>query len=219
EHKTTIQGLGRFFKEVAQSARANSDDSTDDFLGCISMNLSDISPGGIEHWFPLQPRTEKSKVSGSVKLKLWLSTREERFGSGEDDLLDVKEHIGLMRQFTLYEIRLSGVSFIALATMHSMILFYLPEAPVRLWDGVFPDKANTILRQHALQGDLTEVHTAMWSVCINSFVVIVKCLRWLAFHSLISFDISFSLLAKALQNMQDKWQPMALDKVSLVLLL
>ncbi|XGW33672.1 hypothetical protein V3C99_017806 [Haemonchus contortus] len=174
-----LKGLGRFFKEVAQSARADSDDSTDDFLGCISMNLSDIPPGGIEHWFPLQPRSEKSKVSGSVKLKLWLSTREERFGSGEDDLLDVKEHIELMRQFALYEIHLSG-------------------APVRLWDGVFPDKANTILRQHALQGDLTEVHTAM-------------C-RWLAFHSLISFDISFSLLAKALQNMQDKWQPMTLDK-------
>ncbi|KAK6033334.1 C2 domain protein [Ostertagia ostertagi] len=174
-----FKGLGRFFKEVAQSARADSDDTTDDFLGCISMNLSDIPPDGIEHWFPLQPRSEKSKVSGSVKLKLWLSTREERLGAEEDDLLDVKEHIELMRQFALYEIRLSG-------------------APVRLWDGVFPDKANTILRQHALQGDLTEVHTAM-------------C-RWLAFHSMIPIDISFSLLAKTLQNIQDKWQPMTLDK-------
>ncbi|EYC33943.1 hypothetical protein Y032_0001g177 [Ancylostoma ceylanicum] len=173
------QGLGRFFKEVAQSARADSDDTTDDFLGCISMNLSDIPPDGTEQWFTLQPRSERSKVSGSVKLKLWLSTREERFGAEEDDLLDVKEHIELMRQFALYEIRLSG-------------------APVRLWDGVFPDKANTILRQHAVQGDLTEVHTAM-------------C-RWLAFHSMISIDISFSLLAKTLQNILDKWQPLTLDK-------
>ncbi|KAK6766433.1 hypothetical protein RB195_026002 [Necator americanus] len=174
-----FKGLGRFFKEVAQSARADSDDTTDDFLGCISMNLSDIPPDGIQQWFTLQPRSEKSKVSGSVKLKLWLSTREERFGAEEDDLLDVKEHIELMRQFALYEIRLSG-------------------APVRLWDGVFPDKANTILRQHAVQGDLTEVHTAM-------------C-RWLAFHSMISIDISFSLLAKTLQNILDKWQPLTLDK-------
>ncbi|KHJ99920.1 C2 domain protein [Oesophagostomum dentatum] len=175
-----FKGLGRFFKEVAQSARADSDDTTDDFLGCISMNLSDIPPDGIEQWFTLQPRSEKSKVSGSVKLKLWLSTREERIGAEEDDLLDVKEHIELMRQFALYEIRLSG-------------------APVRLWDGVFQDKANTILRQHAVQGDLTEVHTAM-------------C-RWLAFHSMISIDISFSLLAKTLQNILDKWQPLTLDKV------
>lgn len=174
-----FKGLGRFFKEVAQSARTNSDDTTDDFLGCISMTLSGIPPDGIEQWFPLQPRSEKSKVSGCVKLKLWLSTREERLGAEEDDLLDVKEHIELMRQFALYEIRLSG-------------------APVRLWDGVFPDKANTILRQHALQGDLTDVHIAM-------------C-RWLAFHSMIPIDISFSLLAKTLQNIQDKWQPMTLDK-------
>uniref|UniRef100_A0A0K0D0U6 C2 domain-containing protein n=1 Tax=Angiostrongylus cantonensis TaxID=6313 RepID=A0A0K0D0U6_ANGCA len=174
-----FKGLGRFFKEVAQSARADSDSTTDDFLGCISINLNDIPPDGKEYWFPLQPRSEKSKVSGSVKLKLWLSTREERLDTEEDDLLDVKEHIELMRQFALHEIRLSG-------------------APVRLWDGVFPDKANTILRQHAVQGDLTEIHSAM-------------C-RWLAFYSMISIDVSFSLLSRTLQNILDKWQPMTLDK-------
>ncbi|KJH42395.1 C2 domain protein [Dictyocaulus viviparus] len=174
-----IKGLGRFFKEVAQSARVDSDTTTDDFLGCISLSLSDIPPDGMEYWFPLQPRSEKSKVSGSVKLKLWLSTREERLGAEEDDLLDVKEHIELIRQFALYEIRLSG-------------------APIRLWDGVFSNKATTILRQHAVQGDLTEVHSAM-------------C-RWLAFYSMISIDVSFSVLAKTLQNILDKWQPMTLDK-------
>ncbi|KAJ1347149.1 hypothetical protein KIN20_002124 [Parelaphostrongylus tenuis] len=130
-----FKGLGRFFKEVAQSARADSDNTTDDFLGCISMNLS-----------------------------LWLSTREERLDAEEDDLLDVKEHIELIRQFALHEIRLSG-------------------APVRLWDGVFPDKANTILRQHALQGDLTEIHSAM-------------C-RWLAFYSMISIDAEEDMLTNS----------------------
>uniref|UniRef100_A0A1I7WKE7 FERM domain-containing protein n=1 Tax=Heterorhabditis bacteriophora TaxID=37862 RepID=A0A1I7WKE7_HETBA len=92
-----------------------------------------------------------------------------------------------MRQFALYEIRQSG-------------------APVRLWDGVYQEKAITILRQHAVQGDLTEVHTAMWFVLSKPF-------RWLAFHSMIPIDVSFTLLNKTLQKVIDKWQPMSLDKI------
>ena len=69
---------------------------------------------------------------------------------------------------------------------------------MRFWEGQFPEKAKTILKQHAVQGDLTAVHSAM---CY-----------WLAFHSMIPIDISFSLLAAALARLVDKWQPMDLDK-------
>ncbi|PAV70519.1 hypothetical protein WR25_19405 [Diploscapter pachys] len=174
-----LKGLGRYFKEVTQSARADSDESTDDFLGSLNLNLCDIPPDGIEQWFHLQPRSEKSKVSGQVRMKLWLSTKEERIGGEEDDLLDVREHIELMRQFALYEISQTG-------------------APVRMWDGELPEKAEVILKQHAVQGDLTDAHTAM-------------C-RWLAFHSMITIDISFTLLYKTLQRIIELWQPMTLDK-------
>lgn len=174
-----FKGIGRYFKEVTQSARANSDDCTDDFLGCINLKLAEIPPEGLEQWFTLQPRSEKSKVSGQVKLKIWLSTKEEGRAGDDDETLDVKEHIELLRQFALYEIRQTG-------------------QPVRFWDGVYPERAMIILRQHAIQGDLTDVHLAM-------------C-RWLAFHSMIHIDISFSLLYKTLQKIIDKWQPLTLDK-------
>ncbi|GMR60748.1 hypothetical protein PMAYCL1PPCAC_30943, partial [Pristionchus mayeri] len=178
--KGGLKGIGRYFKEVAQSARADSDESTDDFLGCLDISLNNIPTQGVEEWFDLRPRSEKSKVKGQVKLKLWLSTREERFGAdADDDLLDVKEHIELMRQFALYEIHDSG-------------------QPVRMWDGVYPDVALTILRQHAVQGDITDAQSAM-------------C-KWMALASMVNIDISFSLLFATLQNLLSKWAPMALDK-------
>lgn len=107
------------------------------------MKLAEIPPDGLEQWFTLQPRSDKSKVSGQVKLKIWLSTKEEGRAGDEDETLDVKEHIELLRQFALYEIRQTG-------------------QPVRFWDGVYPERAMIILRQHAIQGDLTDVHLAMW---------------------------------------------------------
>ncbi|CAJ0946889.1 unnamed protein product, partial [Mesorhabditis belari] len=173
-----LKGLGRYFKEVTQSARADSDDSTDDFLGCINLDLDKIPPEGIEQWVKLEPRSDRSKVSGTVRLKMWLSTREDRIGD-EEDMLDVKEHIELSRQFALYEIRQSG-------------------SPVRMWDGYFPDKPTCILRQHAIQGDLDDVQVWM-------------C-KWLAFHSMIPIDISFTLLHQTLHTLLEKWKPMALEK-------
>jgi BAI1-associated protein 3 len=147
----------------------------DDFLGSVTFSLKDIPSSGVEQWFRLEKRSEKSEVCGQILLKLWLrlafffpnpillllsflSTREEhRLSSTEDHrnedfiflddegLADVQQHKDLIRQLVLYEISRRG-------------------EPVYAFRGELPDPALIILHQHAIQSDLTELHQLMWLV-------------------------------------------------------
>ncbi|KAI6187857.1 Protein unc-13-like protein D [Aphelenchoides besseyi] len=188
-----LKGLGRYFKEVTQSARADSDDLLDDFLGSVNLRIKDIPSTGTEEWFTLEKRSEKSEVSGQVLLRLWLSTKEERINDQEDDLLDVKQHIELIRQFALQEIRFSG-------------------APVSFYHGDLPETAKMILHQHAVQGDLTEVHQNMCKQRLLGKIQYNSIGQWLAYSAMTNISISYAFLYEILQNLIAKWVPLALDK-------
>ncbi|XP_064213370.1 BAI1-associated protein 3 isoform X2 [Tribolium castaneum] len=134
-----VRGLGRFFKQVCQSARQS---SQDDFLGCVTIPLQDIPSTGLEGWFKLEARSQRSSVQGRIRLKMWLSTRENRGASEEDNWTELIQHESLYATFVDYELK-----------------NWNRESWT--WSGDLPGPALTILHQHAVQGDLTELQTAV----------------------------------------------------------
>ena len=63
-----MRGLGRFFKQVAQSARTGGED---DFLGSINVNAKDIPSTGVERWYKLQGESSKNPPQNLVnRLKM-----------------------------------------------------------------------------------------------------------------------------------------------------
>ncbi|KAL5018735.1 hypothetical protein ScPMuIL_004457 [Solemya velum] len=138
-----LKGLGRFFKQVAQSARTSkSSGNVDDFLGCVTIPLSNIPSTGSDCWFPLEGRSSRSNIQGQIRLKMSLATREDRGIPEDDNWTDIRQHEDLMSVFVEHEIRkFQDVSF--------------------KWAGDLPKPAQTILHQHSIQGDITPVQQAM----------------------------------------------------------
>ncbi|KAK2576361.1 hypothetical protein KPH14_005712 [Odynerus spinipes] len=131
-----VKGLGRFFKQIAQSARSG---SQDDFLGCVNIPLQDIPSTGLERWYKLEARTQRSNIQGRIRLKLWLSTREDRGTSEEDNWAELRQQERLYTVFLDHEMNKQGEDF----------------------TGELPQTALTILHQHAIQGDVTELQQAL----------------------------------------------------------
>lgn len=132
-----VKGLGRFFKQIAQSARSG---SQDDFLGCVNIPLQDIPPSGIECWYKLEGRTQRSNIQGRIRLKLWLSKREDRGTSEEEDNWSY-----IQQQERLYTI---------------FINYEMSQAPNNNWNGELSPAARNILLQHAIQGDISDLQQA-----------------------------------------------------------
>ncbi|XP_050095575.1 BAI1-associated protein 3 [Anopheles aquasalis] len=133
-----VRGLGRFFKQVCQSARQG---SQDDFLGCINIPVCDIPSTGLEGWFKLEARSSRSSVQGRIRLKMWLSTREDRGTSEEDNTLEVKKFERLQTIFMTHELSV--------------------YEPAWKWNGELAGPSLTILHQMAVQSDLSDLQISL----------------------------------------------------------
>lgn len=103
------KGLGRYFKQIAQSARSHGSYSVDDFLGCVDVCLKDIPSKGLEGWFPLEGRSQRSNVQGEIRLRLTLATRDRMDAGGPEQWWAVREHEKMLHTFIDYELSRQGV--------------------------------------------------------------------------------------------------------------
>ncbi|KAL4084626.1 hypothetical protein QTP88_027557 [Uroleucon formosanum] len=136
-----VKGLGRFFKQIAQSARSG---SQDDFLGCINIPIQDVPSTGLDKWYQLEARSQRSNIQGNIRLKLWLSTREDHGQASTqnhfDNWTDVRRNERLLTIFADYEMSLTKSS---------------------LWNGELCHEATSILHQHAVQSGVSELQLAV----------------------------------------------------------
>ncbi|CAK1556248.1 unnamed protein product [Leptosia nina] len=141
-----VRGLGRFFKQVCQSARQG---SQDDFLGCVNIPLREIPSTGVEAWYKLDARSQRSSVQGRIRLRLWLSAREA--GRHDDDnWQQVRQHERLFGVLLAHEVETAA-----------NLVSDGAESDSHAWEGDLCSAAQTLLHQHAVQGDLSSLQAAI----------------------------------------------------------
>lgn len=171
-----MRGLGRYFKQVCQSARQGG--TQDDFLGCVNIPLSEIPSMGIDGWYKLEARSHRSTVQGMIHLKLWLSARDchtivnTNNGSGgvSTSGMNVAAHQSTNNAVTVVNPSASGtvtaidfpnmqyVNNLAQLQMIFMHHEVVTHEPSWTWTGELSGPALTILHQMAVQTDLLEIH-------------------------------------------------------------
>ncbi|OQV24473.1 BAI1-associated protein 3 [Hypsibius exemplaris] len=164
-----IKGLNRYFKQIAQSARKSAADNVDDFLGCTDIKITDVPSIGIDKVFNLCSRSNnKVRVQGTIRLRLGLATREDK--DQGNNLSDFIQHRDLYLIFMKSEIKKYKSSL--------------------EWTGEMSSEAETILHQHAIQGDLTDLQEAacMWNALIDTHVTTYRLDSLVLFQALKHLD-------------------------------
>lgn len=73
--------------------------------------MQDVPSTGLDKWYQLEARSQRSNIQGSLRLKLWLSTREDHGQACTqnhfDNWTDVRRHERLLTIFADYEMSLT----------------------------------------------------------------------------------------------------------------
>ncbi|XP_019115811.1 BAI1-associated protein 3 [Larimichthys crocea] len=175
-----LRGMGRYFKQIAKSVRANgsassgSEENADDFLGCINIPLNEIPVVGYDTWFKLEPRSSTSKVQGECHLILKLFTSQRDTALSKKDS-NVTIHKKLLSQIVEYE--------------HA----HVKREPYN-WNGQVCPPAWTVLTHHAVQTDLSPLQQAI--------------VRWQCYSSHHRTQrVCYSLLLRLLRTIDAEWDP------------
>lgn len=68
------------------------------------------NPTGLERWFKLEARSHRSSVQGRIKLKLWISSRNDH-GMDDDMLIEISKLESLYTAFIAHEISVLEPAF------------------------------------------------------------------------------------------------------------
>ncbi|XP_062846398.1 BAI1-associated protein 3 [Trichomycterus rosablanca] len=174
-----FRGMGRYFKQIAKSVRANgatasgSEENADDFLGCLNIPLSEVPVVGFDKWFKLEPRSSASKVQGECHLILRLFT-SQRDTALTKTVSNVIIHQKLLSQILDYE--------------HKNI----QKEPYN-WNGQVCPATWTVLSHHAMQADLSPLQQAV--------------IRWQCYSSHHrSQRMCYALILRLLRAVEAEWE-------------
>lgn len=103
--------------------------------------IKEIPSTGLEGWFKLEGRSHRSSVQGRIRLKLWLSTRDDHGQSEDDILVEIRKLERCHVVFMQHELQ--------------------THEPTWGWNGDIQGSAVTILHQMSVQADLSELQCAM----------------------------------------------------------
>ncbi|XP_011822318.1 PREDICTED: BAI1-associated protein 3 isoform X1 [Mandrillus leucophaeus] len=174
-----LKGMGRYFKQIVKSARANgtagpTEDHTDDFLGCLNIPVREVPVAGVDRWFKLEPRSSASRVEGDCHLVLKLITTQRDTAMSQRGRSGFLSHLLLLSHLLRFE--------------------HPAEEPnSSSWRGELSTPAATILCLHGAQSNLSPLQLAVlhWQVSSRH-------------HQTCTLDYSY--LLGLLDDMQAHWE-------------